>query len=73
MSTTYEEWRVIGDPGPGYPPYEFTWSRLRQPDRDPEEHARGFMALAERTRDRWADGPYLQRRTVTVTDWQPVR
>jgi hypothetical protein len=63
--TTYEEWRVIGHPGPGFPPYTYTWS---QHHGDPERAARGFMALIA-DHERWADGPHLHKRTVTVTEW----
>ncbi|MBM0235944.1 hypothetical protein JNW88_00380 [Micromonospora sp. ATA32] len=70
---TFEEWRVTGDPGGGYPPYEFTWSPMRNPHLgDPERGARGFLAAIESVGGRWADGPHLSRRTVTVTDWEEV-
>lgn len=41
--TSYEEWRVTGDPGDGFPAYSVGG---------------------------WPDGPYLHRRTVTVTEWE---
>jgi hypothetical protein len=71
--TTYDEWRVTGDPGGPYGLYEFVWDPARH--ENPEAEARGYMALL---RDRiaatgsrqWADGPHLHKRTVTVTDWQ---
>ena len=66
--TTYEEWRVTGNPGEGFPPYTFTFSPIRG-DQDPEKSARGFVALVRDVSD-WADGPHLHWRTVTVTDWQ---
>jgi hypothetical protein len=67
---TYEEWRVTGEPGPGYPSYAYTWSRRRQPDLvDPEGAARRFVAKMQPT---WDDGPHLHRRTVTIREWRPV-
>lgn len=73
--STYEEWRVTGTPGKGYPPYSFTWSpgvdRFPRAD-DPEREARGFVALFEDSGTTWADGPHLHKRTVTVTDWEPA-
>lgn len=64
--TTYEEWRVTGDPGDGYPPFTFTFSPIRG-DEDPEQSARGFVRLVNDVSD-WTDGPHLHKRTVTVTD-----
>lgn len=67
--TTYEEWRVTGDPGGGFPLYEFTWSPMRNSHLgDPEAGARGFVALIESVGG-WPEGPYLSHRTVTVTEW----
>lgn len=57
------EWRVVGDPGPDYPPYAFTFHD--------EDEARGFVALA-RERGQWLDGPHLDRRTVIETAWERV-
>jgi hypothetical protein len=70
--TSYEEWRVTGDPGQGFPPYEFTWSPARNPHLgdDPETGARGFIALLQAHHETWIDGPHLHKRTVTVTDWE---
>lgn len=70
-ATTYEEWRVTGDPGEGFPPYEFVWSPLRNPDHATEGEARGFVRLIESVGG-WPDGPHLHKRTVTVTEWQEV-
>lgn len=67
--TSYEEWRVTGDPGGGFPAYSFTWSPVRG-DVDPERTARGFVRLVEDVAEVWADGPHLHRRTVTVTEWE---
>lgn len=68
-ATTYEEWRVTGQPGRGYPPYEFTWSTLRNPHLgEAEGAARAFMAQELD----WDDGPHLHRRTVTITEWTPT-
>lgn len=71
MSTqTFEEWRATGNPGGGYPPYEFTWSPMLNPHLgDPERGARAFAAAMS---DKWDDGPHLRRRTVTVTGWENV-
>jgi hypothetical protein len=68
---TFDEWRVTGDPGDGFPPYNFTWSPLRNDLGDPETEARAFVALIH-SHGRWPDGPHLHRRTMTVTDWEPV-
>jgi hypothetical protein len=70
--TTYEEWRVTGEPGNGYPAYDFTWSRRQTPDQDPEKAARSFIELIADGIG-WQDGPHLSRRTVTETEWEPVR
>jgi hypothetical protein len=67
---TYEEWRVTGDPGEGFPPYTFTFSPIRGDD-DPEAAARKFVKLVF-SHGRWPDGPHLHKRTVTVTDWTEV-
>lgn len=69
---TFEEWRVTGTPGHGYPPYDFTWSPMRNPHLgdNPEQAARGFVAAIESAGGAWDDGPHLSRRTVTVTDWE---
>ncbi|GAB1642551.1 hypothetical protein [Krasilnikovia sp. MM14-A1259] len=70
--TTYEEWRVTGDPGAGFPKYDFTWSPERNPDLgDPETGARKFVALIASCGG-WPDGPHLQRRTKTVTEWEAI-
>lgn len=74
---TYEEWRVFGQPGHGYPPYSFVWSRLLTPHmlRPPEVAARAFAARVGQP-DRsglwspWVDGPHLARRTVTIGEWE---
>lgn len=69
---TYTEWRVTGDPGPGYPPYDFTWSRWRNPHLgDPEQGARSFVALIEQHPASMRD-VRLMCRTVTVEPWQEV-
>lgn len=68
--TSYEEWRVTGDPGGGFPPESFTWSPVGPPAWEfPESEARNFMRLIESVGG-WPDGPHLHRRTVTVTDWE---
>lgn len=69
----FEEWRVTGDPGEGYPKYDFVYSPDRNPHLgDPEQMARKFMAmLAERTPP-WLDGPHLSKRVVRRTQWEEV-
>ena len=67
--TTYEEWRVTGDPGEGFPPYSFTWSTRGYGE--PEVEARSF-ARTIRVYDNWRDGPHVHKRTVTVTDWEQI-
>lgn len=68
--TSYEEWRVTGDPGGGFPPESFTWSPVGPPAWEfPESEARNFMRLIESVGG-WPDGPHLHRRTVTVTEWE---
>jgi hypothetical protein len=70
LVTTYEEWRVTGEPGQGYRPYSFTWSPSTRPGlHDLEGEARGFIALLKDVGETWIDGPHLHKRTVTVTDW----
>lgn len=70
--TTFEEWRVTGEPGRGYPPYRFTWTAdadsYGSQCPDPESAARSFV---EAVRD-WDNGPHLHRRTVTRTEWEPA-
>jgi hypothetical protein len=59
--TTYEEWRVTGTLPSGTPyatPYES------------EAAARHLIARGRIVG--WNDGPHLQRRTVTVTEWEQV-
>lgn len=66
----YEEWRVTGEPGHGYPTYEFVWSPLINPQLgDAKEAALAFIEKIW-IRDDWLIGPYLSHRTVTVTDWK---
>ena len=73
MSTTYEEWRVTGEPGHGFPTYDFTYSLRSNPrGKDPEAAARAFMAHLNGVVDSWDDGPHLSHRTVTEGDWEPA-
>ena len=73
----FEEWRVTGQPGSGYPPYEYVWSRRITPDlADPEAPARAFVANVETgparsggIRTPWVDGPHLSKRTVVISEW----
>jgi len=70
---TYEEWRVTGDPGQGYPPYDFTWSKRLNPHLgDPEHGAHRFAEMIRGTPPPWMDGPHLSRRTVVVGEWTEV-
>lgn len=75
---TFTEWRVTGDPGPGYPPYDFTWSPCRNPHLgDSETAARKFVELVDiqnglTVPDRGIKDVRLCRRTVTVSEWQEV-
>lgn len=69
--SSYEEWRVTGEPGQGFGPYKFTWSPKRG-DEHPEDKARNFVRVIERSDDPWTDGPHLQHRTVVVTSWRPA-
>lgn len=52
-----EHFRVVGDPGHGYPDYTHDWGA-------DEEGAREWMAQPWRAS--WTAGPTLQRRTVTT-------
>ena len=81
MTLTFEEWRVTGDPGPSFPQYDFVFGsptrRAMGADEDPEAAARRFVeqireAAAELGRGGWVDGPHLQHRTVTYTEWEPA-
>jgi hypothetical protein len=67
---TFEEWRVTGHPGQGFPPYEFIWSPLINPQLGDAHEA--ALAFVERiwVRGDWADGPHLSRRTVTLSAWE---
>lgn len=69
---TVEEWRVTGDPGGGFPPYEFVWSPQRNPQLGDSGHeARGFVDLVA-AHGGWPDGPHLSRRIVATTPWSAV-
>jgi hypothetical protein len=72
---TFEEWRITGDPGEGYPGYHFVWSRRLQPhkDADPEQSAREFVRRVRQAWEMpWASGPHLSRRTVVIGEWEDV-
>lgn len=73
-SETFDEWRVTGNPGHGYPLYDFTWSPDRNPHLgDPEAGARGFVELiTAHHADPWDAGPHLHHRRVTRTPWKKV-
>lgn len=63
---TIEEWFVFGEPGPGYPTYRFMWRSDEYAD--PEAAARAFIEFATS----WVEGPHLDHRTVTYSEWEPV-
>jgi hypothetical protein len=67
--TVVHEWRVIGDPGPGFPPYDFTWrSEGPEPsENEAEQNARTFLTLIGET---WNRPPSLAHRTVTYSPWE---
>lgn len=80
LVSSFEEWRVFGEPGEGYPPYDFIWTcggdwgRGQQSD-DPQRDARAFFRLLTQPgRKRWKSGPWLYRRVVTVEveAWHPM-
>jgi hypothetical protein len=62
------QWRVTGQPGGGFPPYDFTWdsSDKRWPGPAAEICARGFITRATSI---WTDVA-LQHRTITYSPWQ---
>lgn len=69
----FEEWRVTGDPGHGFPYYGFTWSPDRNPQLgDPETAARTFVAGIAKLPTRWVDGPHLSMRQVKRSKWRDV-
>lgn len=69
----FEEWRVTGDPGDGYPKYDFTWSPDRNPHLgDPESAARTFAAAVRMHVTPWKAGPDLSMRWVKRSKWRQV-
>lgn len=73
---TYEEWRVTGiwlDR-----PYERIFSpkpqhrgrRFVRGFADPEAAAHEFASSAVGWAGGWSDGPHLQKRIITVTEWE---
>jgi hypothetical protein len=63
--TTYEEWRVTGTWPEDGKRFEQTW---RSGDCNAEAKAQEWAAWCVATGV--TDGPYLHKRTVTVTDWE---
>jgi hypothetical protein len=62
VATVVHEWIVTGLERPGFKRHEETYSSAdNRWDGDPEKAARAFIAA----QDGWADGPKLERRTVT--------
>lgn len=70
MGETYTEWRVTGDPGEGYPPYDYVWSPERFGGADQEKVARYFASHSVGWG--WRDVPRLWRREVTRSEWREV-
>jgi hypothetical protein len=73
---TYTEWRVHGVPDVVGEPYEFVWSELLNAHLgDAEEAAKNFRNMIDEAPDkwpgrkRWIEGPFLSRRTVSITEW----
>lgn len=64
------EWRITGDPGEGYPPYNFLFRSddIRWQGDAAELNARAQLAIMAEHGD-WRDGPYLHHRTVTYGPW----
>lgn len=64
-----EEWRITGEPGQGYPHYEFVY-RSNDPrwNGQAELEAR-IQHAAMADGGTWEDGPHLQHRTVTYGPW----
>jgi hypothetical protein len=60
--TTYEQWRVTGTLRIGVA-YATPYAT--------EDFARRFIDRARQAQT-FTDGPHLERRTVTVTDWEPA-
>lgn len=64
----FTEWRVTGEPGPGYPSYTFVYSPDRNPRLgDPETAAREAMNVPIP----WTAGPHLSMRWVVRGPWTP--
>jgi len=83
--TTYEEWRVTGTyngrpldiiwvpahADPIRPPAHADVVLSHDPGGDAKTYLRvQAYPSGGPSRNTWADGPHLHRRTVTVTDWQ---
>lgn len=68
--TVREEWRVDGRLSSGKP-YQFIYSEATCIG-DPESTARAFVSMP--ATNSWIDGPYLHKRTrtVTVSAWQHI-
>lgn len=65
------EWRVTGQPGEGYPEYDFTWSPLlgNTHGGSAETLARQFMTM--NSIRQWEDGPHLWSRKIVFSGWVP--
>jgi hypothetical protein len=59
---THTEWRVTGDPGPGFPPYDVVLTS--------EEKVRELLDI-QREFVRNVKDVQVRRRTVTITEWEP--
>lgn len=86
---TEHEWRVTGQPGPilhkdqtvavEFPYYRHVWTDAgalkygQAEETTAELAARGFIRRVKTGKHPWLDGPHLEHRTVTYTDWENVR
>lgn len=69
MSEIVHEWRVTGEPGPGYPSYSYVWRSSDERWPSPEEAEAAARKFAE-VFSPWVEGPFIHHRTVTYTDWE---
>lgn len=62
---TYTEYRLTGDPGDGYPPYEFTTHD--------KINIAALRVLWSKYKDKWIS-PTFTKRTVRIqrTEWEDV-
>ena len=73
VQSSYQEWRVTGQPDGDIEPYEFIFSPVATPQLlDPQAAARAQQARLEALGVAWATGPDPHCRVVLHTGWQPV-